>query len=205
MVMRCVPARVRATGSASAGRSHRSAAILLRWRKPRCRKRGDTAAAVGPDRVSATAMYSHILVPIDGSPTSQRGLDEAIELGRALGSNVHVLNVVDAALLIANTSMYAPPEQLLEDLRVSGERLAFEAAARVRHEGLRADAAVRCDPGLRVADSILLAAQQCHADLIVMGTHGRRGVERLTLGSDAEGVLRGSAVPVLLVRMPAAA
>ena len=66
--------------------------------------------------------------------------------------------------------------------------------------GVAAGGAVRCDPGLRVCDLIVREAHDVDAKLIVMGTHGRRGLLRLTLGSDAELVLRHSPVPVLLVR-----
>jgi len=74
------------------------------------------------------------------------------------------------------------------------------SADRARAKGLTADGAVRCDPGLRVCDMILQEAKDSGAELIVMGTHGRRDLRRLALGSDAELVLRESPVPVLLVR-----
>ena len=150
-------------------------------------------------------MYSRILVPIDGSATSQRGLEEAMALAKRLGSALHLLNVVDARLLIAEVSAYAPPDQLLDDWRAAGGRLVADAAALARAQGLTADSVVRCDPGLRVCDMILQEAKTSGAGLIVMGTHGRRGLKRLALGSDAELVLRESPVPVLLVRAAEAA
>lgn len=58
-------------------------------------------------------MYSIILVPIDGSATARRGMDEAILLAQHLGSSLHFLNIVDARLLIAEVSAYLPPDQLL--------------------------------------------------------------------------------------------
>ncbi len=145
-------------------------------------------------------MYARILVPIDGSATAQRGLDEAIALAKRLGSTLHLLNVVDARLLIAEVSVYAPPNQLLDDWRAAGEKLVQAAVEQARAAGVAADSAVQCDPGLRVCDVILREAQSAGAKLIIMGTHGRRGLRRLTLGSDAELVLRESPVPVLLVR-----
>ena len=145
-------------------------------------------------------MYDRILVPVDGSPTAQRGLDEAVALARRLGAALHVLNVVDARLLIAEVSVYAPPDQLLEDWRAAGEKLIADAVAAARAQGVAADGVVRCDPGLRVCDLILQEAKDAGAGLIVMGTHGRRGFSRVALGSDAELVLRESPVPVLLVR-----
>jgi len=145
-------------------------------------------------------MYARILVPIDGSPTSQRGLEEAFSLARGLGSSLHLLNIVDARLLFAEVSAYVPPEQFLEDWRAAGQHLVSEAVDRGRGMGLTIDGVVRCDPGMRVCDIILQEAQECGAELIVMGTHGRRGLRRVALGSDAELVLRESPVPVLMVR-----
>jgi nucleotide-binding universal stress UspA family protein len=150
------------------------------------------------------SMYARILVPIDGSATAQRGLDEAIALARQLGSKLHLLNVVDARLLMGEMAIYAPPAQLLDDWRAEGEKLLASAVAQARDQGVEADSALQCDPGQRVCDMILREAASAGAELVVMGTHGRRGLRRLTLGSDAELVLRESPVPVLLVRAPGA-
>jgi len=145
-------------------------------------------------------MYAKVLVPIDGSTTARRGLDEAISLARRLGSSLHLLNVVDARYLMAEVALYAPPNQLLDDWQAVGAKLLADAAAQAQAQGVTTDSAVLCDPGQRVCDLILGEARKCGAELIVMGTHGRRGLSRLTLGSDAELVLRESPVPVLLVR-----
>jgi nucleotide-binding universal stress UspA family protein len=145
-------------------------------------------------------MYARILVPIDGSVTARKGLDEAIELAARLGSTLHLLHVVDARLLIAEVSVFGPPDQLLDDWRGAGEKLLSEAVALAASRGVQADSKVLCDPGFRVCDLILQEAASAGVGLIVMGTHGRRGFSRLTLGSDAELVLRESPVPVLLVR-----
>lgn len=152
--------------------------------------------------MSATPMYARILVPIDGSPTAQRGLDEAAALAHDLGSSLLILHVVDARLLIGEVSAYLPPEKLLEDWRAAGEKLVGKAVDTARAEGLDAQGVVRCDPALRVCDAIVQEARNAQADLIVMGTHGRRGLRRVALGSDAELVLRESPLPVLLVRDP---
>jgi len=148
-------------------------------------------------------MYSRILVPIDGSPTAQRGLQEAIALAGPLGAALHVLNVVDARLLFSEVSPSASPEHLLDEWRRAGDCLVTQAVALARGRGVAADGAVRCDPALRVFEMIVQEARDSGAGLIVMGTHGRRGLRRLALGSDAEMVLRDSPVPVLLVREPA--
>jgi nucleotide-binding universal stress UspA family protein len=145
-------------------------------------------------------MYERILVPIDGGATAQRGLDEAIALAAKLGSTLRLLHVVDARLLISEASAFAPPVQMLDDWRAAGEKVLADAVAYTRGRGIQAESALQCDPGLRVCDLILNEARSAGVGLIVMGTHGRRGLRRLTLGSDAELVLRESPVPVLLVR-----
>ena len=147
-------------------------------------------------------MYPRILVPIDDSVTSQRGFDEALELAGRLGSTLHLLNVVDARRLFAEVSTHVRPEQLLADWRAAGDRLVARDVERARASGVSAEGVVRCEPGQRVCDTILEEVKQSGAGLIVMGTHGRSGVRRLALGSDAELVLRESPVPVLLVREP---
>lgn len=145
-------------------------------------------------------MYERILVPIDGSATAQRGLDQAIALAGRLGSHLHLLNVVDVRWLVADVAAYVPPEEVIEEARATGERLLATAAEQVRSQGVPVDTAVRCEPGLRVCDLIVQEATNADAGLIVMGTHGRQGLRRLALGSDAELVLRDSPVPVLMVR-----
>jgi nucleotide-binding universal stress UspA family protein len=152
-----------------------------------------------PDPEPAT-MYSRILVPLDGSPTSRRGFDEALALAQRLGSSLQLVNIVDARLLIGEVSAFAPPDRLLEDWRIAGDKLVADAMALARSKGVSASGEVRCDPSLRVCDLIVQEAKNTGAELIVMGTHGRRGLSRLALGSDAELVLRESSVPVLLVR-----
>ena len=150
-------------------------------------------------------MYARILVPIDGSAAAEHGLDEAIALARHFGSTLHVLNVVDSRMPAAAAAVYAPPEQLVEDWLVAGEQLVPAAVERARSRGVEAQGAVRCDPGRQVYELILQEAKSAGIELIVMGTHGRRGLPRLMLGSDAERVLRESPAPVLLVRGPASA
>jgi nucleotide-binding universal stress UspA family protein len=145
-------------------------------------------------------MYSRMLVPIDASPISQRGLNEALALARQLGSALRLLNVVDARLLLAEVSERSSPNALLQAWHEAGDRLVASAIDAARSSGVAAQGVVRCDPGQRVCDLILEEAHGSAAELIVMGTHGRRGWRRLALGSDAEFVLRHSPIPVLLVR-----
>src|SRR5262249_34214086 len=107
-------------------------------------------------------------------------------------------------LLIGQVSAAVGPDQLLDDWRAIGEALVGESLERARSRGVTADGVVRGDPGLRVFELILKEAADSGAELIVMGTHGRRGLQRLARGREGEMVLRDSPVPVLLVRSPAA-
>jgi nucleotide-binding universal stress UspA family protein len=146
-------------------------------------------------------MYQKILVPIDGSPTSARGLQEAIKLAKLTGARLRLLHVVDqisfASGMEAASMMTG---EMLQLLREGGEQLLKKAQARVEKAGVRVDT-VLCDSFAgRVCDLVVEQATAWRADLIVLGTHGRRGFSRLMMGSDAEMIVRLAAVPVLLVR-----
>ena len=145
-------------------------------------------------------MYSRILVPLDGSPIASRGLAQALRLAKALGSALQLLHVVEVRRLLVEANEQATPDRLVDAWRLAGERLLAAAAEEARAQGVAVDATVRADPAQRVSDLIADEARRVGAGLIVMGTHGRRGLLRLALGSDAEAVLRSRPVPVLLVR-----
>lgn len=145
-------------------------------------------------------MYKNILVPIDGSPTAQRGLHEAIALAHTLAARLNLLFVLDAfPLKVDITSAYSF-EPVRENMKQYGENVLAKAKRLATDQGVRAEGLLRETTHGRVADVVLDQARELHCDLIVMGTHGRRGFNHLVLGSDAELVVRGSAVPVLLVR-----
>lgn len=148
-------------------------------------------------------MYRKILVPIDGSPTSARGLAEAVAMARACGASLVLLHVVDAYPLVADSASVAAWEAMLQSLRAQGKAILDQSASVASAHGVAAEETFVESPSGRVADRIVEAAERSGADLIVMGTHGRRGFSRLTLGSDAELVMRAASVPVLLVRYPA--
>ncbi|MCC6472638.1 MAG: universal stress protein [Burkholderiales bacterium] len=148
-------------------------------------------------------MYKKILVPIDSSKTSARGLEEAIKLAKAEGARLFLLHVVDEFIALQDAmgaGFYAG--ELFEGLREGGRRLLARAEARVRARGLPVRSILVEEPAARVAEVIVAQAKKLGAQIIVLGTHGRRGVSRLVMGSDAEGVLREANVPVLLVRAP---
>jgi nucleotide-binding universal stress UspA family protein len=142
--------------------------------------------------------YKRILVPVDGSPTSNSGLDEAVRLARAGGSKIRLLHIIDDTLAF-NSPDGAGVNYVLDALRGSARQALKNAGDRVRRAKLEAETGLVENFTGRVADAIVEQAKRWRADVIVMGTHGRRGFDRLLIGSNAELVVRHSHIPVLLV------
>ena len=150
-------------------------------------------------------MYQHILVPVDSSATSDRGLDEAIRLAGMTGGRLRLLHVIDdLSLYLAVDPRAGFSLDLVGQLRDVANQLVAQAGSIALAHGIRAETVVRDRFEGRVHDIVLAEADSWPADLIVMGSHGRRGFNRLLLGSAAEHVLRLARVPVLLVRAPRA-
>jgi len=145
-------------------------------------------------------MYQRILVPIDGSPTSERALQEAIKLADGKGCLRLVYVIEEVYPLDADGFAYIDYAALQQAVRHTGERALAQAAEKVRASGATVETALLEASGERVASVVDSEAGRWPADLIVIGTHGRSGLSRLLLGSVAEGVVRGASVPVLLVR-----
>ncbi|MFC0398327.1 universal stress protein [Paraburkholderia rhizosphaerae] len=145
-------------------------------------------------------MYTNILVALDGSETSQQALETALRVACISGALLHPVYVVDMPSIAFGTPGFNPAP-VREALRNDGERVI--AVASDRMTAMRVDGTPRVidtvSPAEGIAQRIQHAAHECHADLIVMGTHGRRGFQRLVLGSVAEQVVRGATCPVLLV------
>jgi nucleotide-binding universal stress UspA family protein len=146
-------------------------------------------------------MYQTILVAFDGSSSSKLALKEAVSLAALMKAVVHPLYVLDKTPLFSYAGHY-DPLTLVEALRKDGESLLEEAQQACAAAGVTChpDLVESNDPSDDVADVILRHAEQIHTDLLVMGTHGRRGVQRLVIGSVAERALRFSRCPVLLIR-----
>ncbi len=145
-------------------------------------------------------MYQRILVPIDGSVTSERALQEAIKLAdRATRFRlVYVLEEIHS--LGTEGYDFIDYDALQQAMRQSGERTLAQAAEKVRQSGSMAETSLVEKSGERIASVIEAEAKHWQAELIVIGTHGRSGLSRLLLGSVAEGVVRIASVPVLLIR-----
>lgn len=140
------------------------------------------------------------MVPVDGSGTSKRGLNEAIKLAHLCGATLCLLNVIDISIVNASIDTATNVEGLIDLLRRNGQNILNEAAALAANNGIKSVQKLEEAIEQRPAEVIVEQVRRWRADLIVMGTHGRRGFRRMLLGSDAEGVARTSSVPVLLVR-----
>lgn len=145
-------------------------------------------------------MYGKILVPVDGSETSKRGLTEACRLAKEQGAKLRCLYVIDEHYLTENYFGVVYLTELIDKLRDNGKEILKEASEQARKGGVTVESSMRESSERRVSEMILDEAKTWAADLIAMGTHGRRGLSNLALGSDAETVVRNSPVPVLLVR-----
>jgi nucleotide-binding universal stress UspA family protein len=145
-------------------------------------------------------MYSKILVPVDGSETATRGLNEAIKIAKAQGSQLLLVHIVNEFILDYTFSPALYAANLIESLVKAGRAVLDGAETAAKREGVKAESVLLESIGAMAADLILAQAKTWKADLIVMGTHGRRGLARVALGSDAEHVVRAATVPVLLVR-----
>ncbi len=150
-------------------------------------------------------MFKRILVPIDGSHTADLGLDEAIKLARDQKAAICLFHVVDAETILRNAAVsgWMDIDGLLDRMRSEGAALLENGEAKARKHRVRAQTALVENTGGLVSDLIIAQASKWKADLIVLGTHGRRGLGRMVMGSDAEGVVRATKVPVLLVRSAA--
>ena len=147
-------------------------------------------------------MYQRILVPIDGGPTAERGLREAICLSAEMKASLLVLHVLDNFPMAGEWASAADFEQTLDRRRRQSDDLLATACSAAEAAGVPAQSR-RLEAGQSTtADLILTEAVGSQCDLIVMGTHGRRGMNRLALGSTAETVARRCTVPLLMIRQP---
>jgi nucleotide-binding universal stress UspA family protein len=148
-------------------------------------------------------MLQRILVAVDESPSAQRALNLAVALGRTFGSELVLSHAVDRAstISIATTLSGAEPalQDILDEQQSTAEELLQRAAGVARSAGVHAGAVVLDG---RPADALLAYVRHNAVDAIVMGTQGKRGLERAFLGSTAETVLRNSDVPAFVVHLP---
>ncbi len=151
-------------------------------------------------------MCKRIFVAIDGSATAQAALVEAIQFARLPGTSLCIGTVLDASPLGQNSmgmGALIDVDQVKTGMRQAAETLLDDATAKAKEAGLDPYRILVESDNKRVADMIVAAAGQWDADLIVIGTHGRRGFERLVMGSVAENLVRIATTSLFLVRRKA--
>ncbi|HVZ42836.1 MAG TPA: universal stress protein [Ramlibacter sp.] len=143
------------------------------------------------------AGYRRILVPVDGSETSNKALVAALNLARDMGSTVRLLHSIDELAMVSGLEDSGYVMQVARDY---GAKTLEDGLAVARAAGVDADTHLIELPGQRVGEAVAAEAKAWEADLIVVGTHGRKGIGRVLLGSGAEQVIRNAPVPVLVIR-----
>ena len=145
-------------------------------------------------------MYKRILASIDGSNTSNLALDEAIRLANDQKAELRLVHVIDEAMLNGDIEGFMNITALRNALHQAGENILKKGREVATLNGTTAETALLETFGARIASVIVEEATRWPADLIVVGTHGRRGFDRFFMGSVAEGVARIAPMPILLVR-----
>lgn len=149
-------------------------------------------------------MYARILIATDGSDLADRALDRGLELAKLAGSEVTIVTVTEPAAIIGGGyatvagTVVDPLPELIEAQNKGARELLERAAKRAADQGVTART-VLVDNSFP-AEGIVRAAADIDAQLIVMGSHGRRGLNRLLLGSQTNNVLAHTKVPVLVTR-----
>jgi nucleotide-binding universal stress UspA family protein len=147
-------------------------------------------------------MYSRILVAVDGSHTSELALQHAINLAKQLGACLRIVHVVDESNAVNWDAEFSDPTEIWTALALNGRQILDRANTAATEADINVDTRLIevNNPGRRIAEVIKEEADAWQADLIVAGTHGRRGLSHVFLGSVAEGIARIANQPVLLVR-----
>lgn len=144
-------------------------------------------------------MFKHILVPVDGSETSLAAVDKAIGLAKAFDSEVTAIYVIDPYPFTGVGADFAyGQDQYLGAAKAEANAAVEAVAQRLTAAGLKAD--TRIVEAHAVWRGIADAAEAVGADLVVMGSHGRRGLEKLVLGSVTQSVLTQTQLATLVVR-----
>ncbi len=145
-------------------------------------------------------MYKKILVPVDGSAAAARGLEEAIKLAKDQNAKIRLIHVINELMVVSTYEATIYTGDLISALRESGNKLLDRVKQQVANAGIQVESEMLEAHSGQAGNTIAHDADHAHCDLIVIGTHGRRGLSRVVMGSDAEQVVRLAKVPVLLVR-----
>ena len=149
-------------------------------------------------------MYKLILIPTDGSEFAQKGVNHGLNLARSVGANVIIVTVTEPFAIYgaaASAGWAPPPMETAAEYEASQTQAAEKtlADARAAADRLGVDAETVHIPQAHPAEAIVEVANSRHCSLIVIASHGRRGLRRLLLGSQTSEVLSSSSVPVLVV------
>lgn len=146
-------------------------------------------------------MFKHILVAVDGSHTAELALQEAVKLASEQQATLRIVHAVDIVNINLGTE-FPNPSEISDAMTKGGQEILRKAEATARAAGIQVKTRlIEIDTlGHRIPEVIAADAEAWPADLIVIGTHGRRGLSHLFLGSVAEGVVRVATKPVLLIR-----
>jgi len=145
-------------------------------------------------------MYARILIAIDGSPTSDRALQEAIALTKDQKAQLRLIHVIDKAPMVRDYADWIEGDEIDKIFTEAGQKIMEDGLAQAKAAGITATTTLLQTMAERVANVIVDEAKRWPADLIIVGTHGRHGVGHFFLGSVAEGVTRSASLPVLLIR-----
>ncbi len=146
-------------------------------------------------------LFKKILVPTDGSDTSKKAVATALQFALENKSQVRLMHAVDE---LAYVSSHEYSGEMVAYARDYGQKILAEGLEQMKAMGIQGDTKLIDFAGARLGDTVSKEALSWGADLIVIGTHGRRGIGRLLLGSGAEQVTRLAPVPVLIIRHPEA-
>ncbi|MFC5386701.1 universal stress protein [Aquamicrobium segne] len=147
-------------------------------------------------------MYTHILIPTDGSELAQKGVDHGLALAKALGSKIMLVTATPAFPIPTGGAAWRVSPADIENYNVRCKKDAEAMLAPIEAQAQKMGIEVQAlhVPDTAAAAAILETAQKAGCNLIVMASHGRRGVKRLLLGSQAAEVVASSPIPVLIVR-----
>lgn len=148
-------------------------------------------------------MYRRILVAVDGSPTSNKAISAALEMAAYSGEKsvlrlVHVLD--QTAYLVGSDPFGGQYGAVINAMREAGQKILAEGLAMIQSGGFHADTVLVDRLGAHLAETVAAQAKEWMASLVVVGTHGRRGIGRVLLGSGAEQIIRMAPCPVLVIR-----
>ena len=147
-------------------------------------------------------MYQRIAVAVDGSKTSGKALREAVDLARETGARILLLHVCEEipAIWEPGGLNMLPTQDIMAAIADAGKTLLGKLEQQVTGQGVAVETRLAETLGGRMGSAISEEAKKWGADLLVVGTHGRKGMDHILMGSVAESVVRTATMPVLLVR-----